>query len=200
MTEIIFATKNKGKIKEIQNLLGDEFKIKPLSDIKIDIHIEEDGKTFEENSLKKAIEVMKVTNKIVMADDSGLEIDFLNKDPGVQSSRFMGEDTPYTVKNNAILQLLKDVSKKNRTARFVSVITAAFPNGEIITTKGVIEGFVHTEVKGEGGFCYDPIFYIEEMGKTMAELTIDEKNQISHRGKAFEKMKFKLYKKLNINL
>lgn len=199
MLEIIFATKNSGKIKEIQRLLGKNFIIKSLEEAGIDIDIEEDGETFEENSLKKATEIMKITNKVVMADDSGLEIDFLDKAPGVYSARYMGEDTPYDVKNSKIIKLLQDVPKEKRTARFVSVVTTVFPNGDILTTKGTVEGFISTEIKGELGFGYDPIFYVEEKGKTMAELPLDEKNEISHRGKALSEMKNKIYEKLNLN-
>lgn len=197
--EIIFATKNQGKIKEIQSLLGNIFTIKSLSEIGLNIDIEEDAETFEGNSLKKATEIMKITNQIVMADDSGLEIDFLDKAPGVHSARYMGEDTPYDIKNKKILELLENVPKDKRTARFISVLTTVFPNGDVLTTKGVVEGFIHNEIIGSSGFGYDPIFYLQEKNKTMAQLTLDEKNEISHRGKAFNEMKIKLYNKLNLN-
>ena len=189
MKEIIFATKNKGKIKEIQNILGKSFIIKSMEEINIDIDIVEDGKTFEENAIKKACEIMKITNKIVLADDSGLEIDCLNGEPGVYSARYLGEDTPYDIKNAKILDKLKEVKEDKRGARFVSVIALAMPNKEPVTTKGTVEGVIGYEIKGQNGFGYDPIFYIPELNKMMAELSLEEKNKISHRGKALKQMK-----------
>lgn len=189
MKEIIFATKNKGKIKEIQAILGDKFNVKSMEEVGIFDDILENGKTFEENAIKKATEIMKKTGKIVLADDSGLEIDYLNKEPGVYSARYLGEDTSYNIKNEKILERLLNVSKEKRTARFVSVIALAIPEKEAITTKGTIEGYIHTEIKGENGFGYDPIFYIPHLEKTAAEITLEEKNEISHRGKALLKMK-----------
>ena len=189
MKEIIFATKNKGKIKEIQAILGNDYIVKSMEEIGIDIDVVEDGKTFEENAIKKAVEIKNVTNKIVLADDSGLEIDYLNGEPGVYSARYMGEDTPYDIKNAKILEILKDVEEDKRGARFVSVIALAMPGKEPITTKGTIEGMIGYEIKGENGFGYDPIFYIPSLEKTSAELSLEEKNKISHRGKALEEMK-----------
>ncbi len=189
MKEIIFATKNKGKIKEIQAILGNDYIVKSMEEIGIDIDVVEDGKTFEENAIKKAVEIKNVTNKIVLADDSGLEIDYLNGEPGVYSARYMGEDTPYDVKNAKILEILKDVEEDKRGARFVSVIALAMPGKDPITTKGTIEGIIGYEIKGENGFGYDPIFYIPSLEKTSAELSLEEKNKISHRGKALEEMK-----------
>ena len=189
MKEIIFATKNKGKIKEIQSILGDSFIVKSMEEINIDIDVIEDGKTFEENAIKKASEIMKITNKIVLADDSGLEIDYLNGEPGVYSARYLGEDTPYEIKNTKILKLLKDIEEDKRGARFVSVIALAIPEKEPITTKGTIEGIIGYEMKGENGFGYDPIFYVPELKKMTAELSLEEKNKISHRGKALKEMK-----------
>lgn len=189
MKDIIFATKNKGKIKEIKNILGDKFNVKSIEEVGIFDDILEDGNTFEENAIKKATEIMKKTGEIVLADDSGLEIDFLNKAPGVYSSRYMGENTPYEIKNKKILELLKDVKKDDRTARFVSVIAMAMPNEEPIITKGILEGTIAYEISGENGFGYDPIFYIPHLKKTSAELSLKEKNEISHRGKALYEMK-----------
>lgn len=189
MKEVVFATKNKGKIKEIQAILGNEYIVKSMEEIGINIDIIEDGKTFEENAIKKAVEIMNITNKIVLADDSGLEIDYLDGEPGVYSARYMGEDTPYEIKNNKILDILKDVEEEKRGARFVSVIALAIPQKEPITTKGTIEGIIGYEIKGENGFGYDPIFYIPELKMTAAELSIKEKNKISHRGKALKQMK-----------
>lgn len=189
MKEVVFATKNKGKIKEIQAILGNEYIVKSMEEIGINIDIIEDGKTFEENAIKKAVEIMNITNKIVLADDSGLEIDYLDGEPGVYSARYMGEDTPYEIKNNKILDILKYVEEEKRGARFVSVIALAIPQKEPITTKGTIEGIIGYEIKGENGFGYDPIFYIPELKMTAAELSIEEKNKISHRGKALKQMK-----------
>ena len=189
MKEVVFATKNKGKIKEIQAILGNEYIVKSMEEIGINIDIIEDCKTFEENAIKKAVEIMNITNKIVLADDSGLEIDYLDGEPGVYSARYMGEDTPYEIKNNKILDILKDVEEEKRGARFVSVIALAIPQKEPITTKGTIEGIIGYEIKGENGFGYDPIFYIPELKMTAAELSIEEKNKISHRGKALKQMK-----------
>lgn len=189
MKEVVFATKNKGKIKEIQAILGNEYIVKSMEEIGINIDIIEDGKTFEENAIKKAVEIMNITNKIVLADDSGLEIDYLDGEPGVYSARYMGEDTPYEIKNNKILDILKDVEEEKRGARFVSVIALAIPQKEPITTKGTIDGIIGYEIKGENRFGYDPIFYIPELKMTAAELSIEEKNKISHRGKALKQMK-----------
>lgn len=189
MKEVIFATKNKGKIKEIQAILGNDYIVKSIEEVGIDIDVVEDGKTFEENAIKKAVEIMNVTNKIVLADDSGLEIDYLNGEPGVYSARYMGEDTPYEIKNNKILELLKDVEEEKRGARFVSVIALAMPHKEPVTTRGTVEGIIGYEIKGENGFGYDPIFYIPELKATSAELSLEEKNKISHRGKALQQMK-----------
>lgn len=189
MEKIVFATKNKGKIKEIQAVLGDSFEIVSMEDAGINIDVVEDGTTFEENALKKATEIMKVSGTIVLADDSGLEVDYLDKAPGIYSARFMGEDTSYDIKNNEILKRLEGVPEDKRTARFVCVIAAAFPNGRCETVRGTIEGIIGYEIKGENGFGYDPIFYVPELKKTTAELSMEEKNKISHRGKALRMMK-----------
>jgi XTP/dITP diphosphohydrolase len=176
-----------------------DIEIVSMEEAGIHIDVVEDGSTFEENSLKKAVEIMKVSGETVIADDSGLEIDYLDKKPGVLSARFFGEDTPYAEKNNKILDLLKDVPKEKRTARFVCVIAAAFPNGETITTKGIIEGRIAYEPKGENGFGYDPIFYVPEYNMTTAQMESAVKNKISHRGQALEKMKQQLIVRLEEN-
>lgn len=201
MIKIIFATKNKGKIKEIQSILGNEFDVLTMTEAGINIDVIEDGKTFEENAIKKAKEVMQISNCIVLADDSGLEIDYLNKAPGVYSSRYMGENTSYEIKNNKILELLKNVENEKRTARFVSVIAAVLPEpyNKIITTKGTIEGIIAHEIKGNNGFGYDPIFYVPEYKMTTAEMSMEEKNKISHRGKALNLMYDELKKILKEN-
>lgn len=192
-TKIIFATKNKGKLKEIKQIMKDtNFEVISMSEAGINIEIEETGTTFEENAIIKATAVMKESGLPALADDSGLEIDYLDKAPGVYSSRYMGEDTPYDIKNNNILELLKDVSKEQRTARFVSVIAAVFPDNTTITTKGTIEGIIGYEQAGENGFGYDPIFFVPEYNMTTAQMSIEQKNEISHRGKALKLMKNKL--------
>lgn len=192
-TKIIFATKNQGKLKEIKQIMQDtNFEIISMSEAGINIEIEETGTTFEENSIIKATAVMKESGLPALADDSGLEIDYLDKAPGVYSSRYMGEDTPYDIKNNHILELLKDVSKDQRTARFVSVIAAVFPDNTTITTKGTIEGIIGYKQAGENGFGYDPIFFVPEYNMTTAQMSIEQKNEISHRGKALKLMKNKL--------
>lgn len=194
MKEIIFATKNKGKIKEINEILkeyatsSDVLNVISMEEYGIDIDVLEDGNTFTENSVKKATEIMKKTNKIVLSDDSGLEIDYLDKAPGIYSARYMGEDTPYDVKNEKILELLKDVPYEKRTARFICVISCALEDGRVISKTGVMEGHIAFSKSGNGGFGYDPIFYLEQYDKTSADLTADEKNKISHRGLALRLM------------
>ena len=182
--KIIFATKNENKLKEIREILGSEYEVISMKEAGIDIDIVEDGETFEDNAIKKAEEIMKLTNEIVLADDSGLEIDFLGGEPGVHSSRFMGEDTPYTEKNKAILERMKSARGSQRSARFVCAIAAALPDKYTIIDRETVEGLIAQEPAGENGFGYDPIFYVPKYKKTTAQLTMEEKNKISHRGKA----------------
>ena len=197
METIIFATKNKGKIREINAILADmNVNVISMEDAGITIDVVEDGTTFEENSMKKAVQIMEVSGKITLADDSGLEIDAMDKAPGVYSARFMGEDTPYPERFKAIFEKLDGVPEEKRTARFVSCIAAAFPDGRRLTTYDTVEGIIGYEVKGENGFGYDPIFYVPDKGRYMAELSAEEKNAISHRGKALGKMKELLKKEL----
>ncbi len=197
MTKIIFATKNKGKIKEINAIMSDmNVEVISMEEAGINVDVVEDGTTFQENAIKKAREIMEISGLITMADDSGLEIDYLDKAPGVYSARYMGEDTPYDIKNSKILDIMKDVPEEKRTARFVSVIATAIPGGKIITTKGTIEGIIGHEIKGENGFGYDPIFFVPEYGMTTAEMAPEQKNSISHRGKALRLMKDELKKEL----
>lgn len=146
--------------------------------------IDENGTTFEENAIIKAKAVAAYTDDIVLADDSGLEIDYLNKEPGIYSARYMGEDTSYHIKNANLIQRLEGVPDEKRTARFVCAIAAAFPDGRRKTVRAAMEGRIGYEEKGENGFGYDPIFYLPEYGCTSAELSMEEKNRISHRGKA----------------
>lgn len=193
--KIIFATGNAGKVKEIQMIMADvDMEVVSMKEAGIVVDVEENGATYEENAMIKAREVAKYTDCIVMADDSGLEIDYLNKEPGIYSARYMGEDTSYAIKNSNLIERLNGVSDDKRTARFVCAIAAVLPDGTELTTRGVIEGRIGYEEKGSNGFGYDPIFYVPEFGKTTAELSEEEKNQVSHRGKALEKMKEELKK------
>lgn len=190
---IIFATGNEGKMKEIRMILGDlNIPIQSMKEAGIDIDIVEDGTTFAENALIKARAIAKEANTMVLADDSGLEIDYLNKEPGIYSARYMGEDTSYRIKNANLIGRLEGVPDAKRTARFVCAIAAVVPDGKAIkeyTTEGTIEGIIGYEEKGENGFGYDPIFYLPEYQCYSAELSPEEKNKISHRGKALEKIK-----------
>ncbi len=193
--KIVFATGNKGKVKEIQMILADlGVEVTTMKEEGIFVDVEENGSTYEENAMIKAREVAKHTNAIVMADDSGLEVDYLNKEPGIYSARYMGEDTSYRIKNGSLIERLTGVEDEKRTARFVCAIAAVLPDGRELTTRGVIEGRIGYEEKGENGFGYDPIFYVPEFGKTTAELTEEEKNKVSHRGRALEIMKEELKK------
>lgn len=193
MRKIIFATKNEDKMKEIRMILDDpEFEIISMREAGIDLDIVEDGTTFEENALIKARAVAEASGEIVLADDSGLEIDCLNKEPGVYSARFAGEDTPYSVKNQLILQRLEGVPKERRTARFVCVIAAALPDGRALISKGVMEGYIGFCPAGENGFGFDPIFYLWENDCSTAQIDPARKNELSHRGQALRGMKGQL--------
>lgn len=192
---IVFATGNAGKIKEIRMIMEDTgMEVVSMKDAGIQLDIEENGQSYEENALIKARAVAVYTKDIVMADDSGLEIDALNKEPGIYSARYLGEDTPYSVKNANLIQRLEGVADDARTARFVCAIAAVLPDGRELTTRATIEGRIGYEEKGQNGFGYDPIFFVPQFGKTTAELTEEEKNQVSHRGKALELMKEELKK------
>lgn len=193
---IIFATGNQGKMREIKMILADlDVEVLSLKEAGIEADIVEGGETFEENAVIKAKTIMEMTGDIVLADDSGLEIDYLNKEPGIYSARYMGEDTSYDIKNNNLIGRLNGVPDEERTARFVCVIAAAFPNGDILTTKGTIEGIIGYEIKGSNGFGYDPIFYLPQYQCTTAELDMELKNELSHRGKALRAMKEQLKNK-----
>ena len=190
MNKIIFATSNEGKMKEVRSILEDlGMEVLSMKEAGIQADVVEDGTTFEENAVIKASEIAKVCDEIVLADDSGLEIDYLNKEPGIYSARYMGEDTSYAVKNQNLIDRLEGVGDEKRTARFVCAIAAAFPDGTVEVTKGIIEGRIGYEEKGSNGFGYDPIFYVPEYGCTTAELTLEQKNEASHRGKALRLMK-----------
>lgn len=201
MEQIVFATGNEGKMREIRSILenfrirGQEVRILSMKEAGIAAEIAEDGRTFEENAVIKARAVAKQAGgAIVLADDSGLEIDFLNGEPGIYSARYLGEDTSYDVKNANLLARLDGVEEEKRTARFVCAIAAVLPDGSLITETKTIEGRIGYEEKGENGFGYDPIFYVPEYGKSTAELSEEEKNAISHRGRALRAIREKLQK------
>ncbi|MDO5344334.1 MAG: XTP/dITP diphosphatase [Lachnospiraceae bacterium] len=187
---IIFATGNEGKMKEIRMILADMgLPILSMKEAGVEARIEENGTSFEENAIIKAKAVMELTGAVAMADDSGLEIDYLNGEPGIYSARYMGEDTPYEIKNAKLLQRLEGVPDEKRTARFVCAIACAFPDGRVLTCRETVEGRIGYESRGNNGFGYDPVFYLPEYGCTSAELTPEQKNEISHRGKALRKMR-----------
>ena len=193
MKSIILASNNKDKVKEVKEILKG-YDIISMKEAGIDVDIEENGTTFEENALIKARAIMKLTGQITMADDSGLEIDYLNKAPGVYSARFMGHDTSYDIKNKAIIQKLEGVKGSDRSGRFVCAIAVCFPDGREIVKRGTMEGLIAEEIKGDNGFGYDPIVYLPEYGRTSGELAPEEKNKISHRGKALALIKEELDK------
>ena len=165
-----------------------------LKEAGIHVDVEENGTTFEENAVIKATEIAKMTGEIVLADDSGLEVDALDKEPGVQSARYMGYDTSYHIKNQSLIGRLEGKEGEERSARFVCVIAAAFPDGRVLTTRGTMEGQIGYEEKGENGFGYDPIFYLPQYQCYSGELPLEEKNKLSHRGKALRLMKEELRK------
>ena len=187
--KIIMATSNKDKVNEIRQMLaGTDIEIVSLKEVGVSIDIDENGSSFDENAAIKANAVRDMTGQMAISDDSGLVIDYLNGAPGIYSSRFMGEDTPYSEKNAAILEKLQGVPDEQRSARFVCSMAIAYPDGHTQTVQGIMEGRIAHEIAGEGGFGYDPIFYLPEKGCTSAQLTAAEKNAISHRGKALEKL------------
>ena len=187
---IIFATGNEGKMREIRDILaGMEAEIVSMKEAGLSTDVEETGTTFEENAVIKAKAIAELTDDIVLADDSGLEVDYLNKEPGIYSARYLGEDTSYDIKNRAILDRLEGVPKEKRSARFVCAIAAVLPNKEVLVARETIEGYIGFEIAGCHGFGYDPIFYVDEFGCSTAELTEEEKNVISHRGKALRVMR-----------
>lgn len=190
MKKIIFATGNEGKMKEIREIFKDmPYEVLSMKEAGIALDITEDGRTFEENALIKARAVAVASGQIALADDSGLEVDYLDKAPGIYSARFLGEDTSYDIKNGYILEKLAGVPEEKRTARFVCAIAAVFPDGRSETRTAAIEGRIAYAPAGENGFGYDPIFYVPEFSCTTAQLTLAQKNKISHRAKALEQMK-----------
>ena len=193
MKKIIFATGNQDKMREIREILADlDAEIFSLKDLGIKADIVEDGSTFEENAAIKAKAICEMSGEIVLADDSGLEVDYLNKEPGIYSARYMGEDTSYRIKNQNIIDRLAGVPDEQRTARFVCAIAAAFPDGRVKIVREAMEGIIGYEERGENGFGYDPIFFLPEYGKSSAEISREEKNSISHRGKALRAIKDEL--------
>lgn len=193
MKKIIFATGNKDKLKEIREILADmDVEVISMKEAGITAQIVEDGTTFEENAVIKAKTICEMTGEITLADDSGLEIDYLNKEPGVYSARYMGEDTSYEIKNQSLIDRLDGVPKEQRTARFVCAIAAVLPDGTTRLTRGTIEGYIGWEPAGENGFGYDPIFYVDEFGCSTAQLSPEQKNKVSHRGRALRAMREEL--------
>ncbi len=188
--EILFATGNEDKLREVRMILRESgITVRSMKEANIRADIQENGKTFEENALIKARTVAAASGMPAMADDSGLEVDCLDKAPGVYSARFLGEDTSYDIKNTWILNRLKGVPDPERTARFVCAIACVFPDGKELICRETMEGRIGYRIEGENGFGYDPIFYLPEFGCTSAQLTPQQKNEISHRGKALRKMR-----------
>ena len=195
---IILATNNKSKVKEISEMMsGSDITFVSLADAGINVEVEETGTKFEENALLKAREICKLSGKPTISDDSGLEIDALDGAPGIYSSRFMGEDTSYDIKNNALIEKLENVADPDRTARFRCCMALVLPDGREFVTEGAMEGIIAREPKGINGFGYDPILFIPGYNRTSAELSSEEKNNISHRGEALRKMIEVIKKELN---
>lgn len=187
---IVFATGNAGKMKEIKMILGDlGMPVVSMKEAGIEADIVEDRTSFAENAQIKASAIFEKCHDIVLADDSGLEIDYLNKEPGIYSARYMGEDTSYDIKNQTLLDRLEGVPDEKRTARFVCAIAAAMPDGSCEVVRGTMEGIIGHEIAGENGFGYDPIFFLPECGCTSAELSPEKKNELSHRGEGLRKIR-----------
>lgn len=204
MSRIIFATGNQNKMREIREIMqgfqvdGENVEILSMKEAGVYAEIVEDGKTFAENAAIKAKAIAALTpGDFVMADDSGLEIDALNKEPGIYSARYLGEDTSYRIKNAKLMERLNGVPDEKRTARFVCAIATVLPDGTLLTTEGTIEGRIGYEEKGNNGFGYDPIFLVPPYIQTSAELTEEEKNAISHRGKALRSMREMIERYMN---
>lgn len=197
MKKIVVATQNQGKVKEIKELLADlPVEVQTMGEAGIDIDVEETGTTFEANAILKAEAINQLTDAFVIADDSGLEIDYLGKEPGVYSARYLGKDTPYSEKNQIILDRLKDVPKEERTARFVCVMALCEKGRETMCFRGTLEGYIGDHIEGENGFGYDPILFVEELGTSTANISMEEKNRISHRAKALKQVIEEIRKRL----
>ena len=193
--KIICATSNKDKLREIREIFSDfDCDIVSMKEAGVSIDVEETGDTFLENAYIKAKAVWDITGGVVFSDDSGLEVDYLNKAPGVYSARFMGTDTSYEIKNKKIIQLLEEATGSKRSARYKTAICCILEDGSVIEIEESMEGEIAHSPSGSEGFGYDPIFYVKEFSKTAAQLSREEKNKISHRGKALRVLKDKLRK------
>lgn len=196
MEKIVFASTNPGKIREVREILSElEYEVLTMKEVGVDIEIEEKGESFAENAYLKAKAVWDICKGTVMADDSGLIVDYLGGAPGVYSSRYMGKDTPYEIKNKEIIRLLENVEGSERSARFRADICCILEDGTLLRSSADMEGIIAKVAAGKGGFGYDPILYLPKYGKTSAELSQEEKNRISHRGKALRLMKEELRRK-----
>ncbi len=198
MIKMVLASKNRHKLEEIKDIVKElDIQLISMEEAGLGkLEIIEDGKTFEENSMKKAVTVMEKTNTIAIADDSGLEVDYLDGRPGVYSARFSGENATDKDNNRKLLHMLEGVPLKDRVGRFVSVISVSFPDGRRLSFRGECEGVIGLEERGSGGFGYDPLFIVPEYDKTFAQLGSDIKNSISHRARALEKFGKELKKLL----
>lgn len=193
MKRLIVASNNQGKIKEIKEILKNfNMEVVSLKEANINVDILEDGATFMDNAYKKAYEIYKLTGEMVLSDDSGLMVEALNGAPGVFSARFAGEHGNDKKNNDKLLALLKDVEKEDRGARFVCAMVMILGDNKAIKAQGECPGYILKEARGEDGFGYDPLFYIPELEKTFAELTSNEKNKISHRGRALSILRNKI--------
>lgn len=182
--KLVLASKNRHKLVELQTILGQMgLEVVLQSDIGIDVDVEETGTTFAENAMLKAKAVMEASGMAAIADDSGLVVDALNGEPGVYSARYGGRPTDLD-RTMLLLEKMKDIPEEKRTGRFVSAIACALPDGREVTAEGVCEGNILFDLRGTGGFGYDPVFYVPQLGKTFAEAGAEEKNAISHRGNA----------------
>ena len=187
--KFIVATKNKGKLNEIKEILSDfDYEVLSMTDLGINKEIEETGSTFEENALIKAKAVWNLTGETVMADDSGLEVDALNGAPGIYSSRFAGPNATDEERNKKLLALLEEVPFEKRKARFVCAIAVVYPDGSDFVVRGTCDGYIAFKPEGNNGFGYDPLFYVPEFGMTTAQMDPKKKHSISHRGKALQEM------------
>lgn len=190
MKEIVLATRNRHKGEELASLLGDiGIRIRTLAEFPDAPEVEEDGETCEENAVKKAVEIARATGMTAVADDTGLEVDALGGRPGPFAARYAGESATYEDNCRKLLQELSNVPRERRAARFLTVAALASPDGDVQTTRGILDGLITEASRGDRGFGYDPVFYVPELGKTLAELTPEEKNRISHRAQAFTKMR-----------
>ena len=205
MRTIIFATTNAGKVRDVNAIMQESgYNVISLKDAGLVVDVDENGTTFEENAKIKAQAIWEVVEKtekysdaIVLADDSGLEIDYLGGEPGIYSARYLGEDTSYEYKNSVILERLSNALDEERGARFVCAMAAVMPDGTVLCEKGIMEGKIAYSIEGTNGFGYDPIFYLPEFGMTSASISPEQKNEISHRGKALRLIKDRINESIN---